>query len=289
MVVMSTSNAQPWTSIPRAQADIRLVACDMDGTLLGPDGRLPDDFGRTVQALRDRGITFVPASGRQYATLAAMFEPYAGEAGEASFSYIAENGTLVMHEGEVASTTTLDRDAVQRGVTVAHHAWQHLDGGLVVCGVRSAYVQRNDERFLTECDKYYRRLEVVEDLAQVEDDILKLAYFTFEDSEPIARDFLADFGDAYEVVVSGAHWVDLMSGEADKGRALTALQAALGVTPAQTAAFGDYLNDAQMLDAAEWSFAMAGAHPDILARARYHAPGNDENGVTEVLRRLLTE
>ena len=63
-----------------------------------------------------------------------------------------------------------------------------------------------------------------------------------------------------------------MSPTADKGHALRAVQAALGVTAEQTMVFGDYFNDIGMLDAAYWSFAMDNAHPDVRAHARFVAP-----------------
>ena len=55
----------------------------------------------------------------------------------------------------------------------------------------------------------------------------------------------------------------------------------------QTAVFGDYLNDLELYDRAGLSFAVANAHPRVLARARYIAPANDEGGVTRTLRALL--
>ena len=61
----------------------------------------------------------------------------------------------------------------------------------------------------------------------------------------------------------------------------------LGVTPAQTAVFGDYLNDLLMLEAGDWSFAMGNAHPDMKAAARYIAPSNGEHGVLMVVDRLV--
>ncbi len=51
--------------------------------------------------------------------------------------------------------------------------------------------------------------------------------------------------------------------------------------------FGDYLNDLDMLGRAGLSFAMANAHPDLLARARFIAPPNTEGGVVTTLHRLL--
>ncbi len=73
----------------------------------------------------------------------------------------------------------------------------------------------------------------------------------------------------------------------NKGVALERLQASLGIDRAQTAVFGDYLNDLEMMDAAALSFAMANAHPEVAARARYRAPANHESGVITTIVRLL--
>jgi len=57
--------------------------------------------------------------------------------------------------------------------------------------------------------------------------------------------------------------------------------------PEQTAAFGDYLNDAELLAAAGTSYAMANGHPQLKAAADHIAPSNEENGVVRVLQQLL--
>lgn len=275
---------RPWTDLPTEPQDVRLVACDMDGTLLRPDGSFPAGFADLLGDLQERGVVFVPASGRQFATLADMF-PTGSLPGTRSF--IAENGTLVMHEGEIVSTTILDPERVEAGLAAAFDAARTFDAGVVVCGVRGAYVQRDDEPFLAEVRRYYHRLDVVEDVTAVTDDVLKLALFTFGDAAELAAQFLAPLEGAAQVVVSGPHWVDVMSTEADKGRALIALREALGVMREQTAAFGDYLNDLEMQRAAEWSFAVENAHADIKAASAWLAPANTQDAVIVVLRRLL--
>ena len=73
----------------------------------------------------------------------------------------------------------------------------------------------------------------------------------------------------------------------DKKQGVEALQRALGVTPAQTAVFGDYLNDLLMLEAGDWSFAMSNGPPDLRAAARYLAPSNASRGVLKVVDRLI--
>lgn len=88
-------------------------------------------------------------------------------------------------------------------------------------------------------------------------------------------------------MVSGPEWVDMIAPGSNKGTAIRALQQRLGITRAQTAVFGDYLNDLPMMAEADWSFAMANAMPEITAAANHRAPANTEAGVVSVLARLL--
>lgn len=266
--------------LPDIRPDVRLVVSDMDGTLLTEDGAVPDGFWPLLDTMRQRGIHFVPASGRQFHTLENLFARVSQ-----GISYIAENGNLVVHDGLSRASSTFD-PALARDVVVAVRE-SGRDLGLVVCGVRGGYVERGDLPFLDESDKYYLRLDQVDDLLSVDDEILKLAVYDFDDAAAAAHAHFESFADRCRVVVSGPNWIDLMSPGVDKGIGVRMLQDELGVTAAQTVVFGDYLNDLEMLDAADWSFAVANAHPAIRARARYGAPSNAEEGVVQVLRALL--
>ncbi|WP_286959882.1 MULTISPECIES: Cof-type HAD-IIB family hydrolase [Arsenicicoccus] len=274
--------ARPWTTIAPGPHDVRLVVADMDGTLLDESGAVPAGFWGLLSLMGERGITFVPASGRQLATLQRVFER-----APQGLSYIAENGMLVVHDDEVVSTTTVSADITREVVDTVRVAAREHDLGLVVCGVRSAYVERNDPAFLAECEKYYARLEVVGDLHAVEDDVLKLAVYDFEDAERHVDAIFGEVARTQQVVLSGQHWIDIMAPGVHKGHGVRALQSRLGVTSAQTVVLGDYLNDLQMLDTATWSFAMANAHPDLIESAAYLAPRNTEDGVVRVLTHLL--
>lgn len=289
MVTDSAGNAgnKDWSAIEGPQ-DIRLVVADMDGTLLDGHSEIPASFWPMLEKLEARGIPFVPASGRQFATLERMF----GDRSE-HMSFIAENGNVVSYAGDIVSVRGIDRDVVRRVIDAVDEAvasGKH-DIGLIVCGLASAYASRTDEPFVKEASKYYARLAEVDDLHAVLDDegetILKLAVFDFDAAEPMAEELFSDLKDDYAVVVSGAHWVDIMDKSSDKKLGVEALQKTLHVTPAQTAVFGDYLNDAGMLEAADWSFAMANGHDDVKAVANYIAPANTEGGVMTVVDRLI--
>jgi Cof subfamily protein (haloacid dehalogenase superfamily) len=263
--------------------DIRLIAADMDGTLLLPDGSVPPGLWPLLDRLAAREIAFAPASGRQLSTLQAMFTDTPTE-----LDFIAENGAYVVRGDDEVSSDALAPEFVASAVArlrAMDAAGMRL--GVVLCGKRSAHIEDTDPLFVAEVEKYYRTLEVAADLDDVEDQILKIAVYDFAGGEDASAPALADMRATHQVIVSGRHWVDIMNQGVDKGVALRRLQEALGVTPAQTAAFGDYLNDLQMLEAADHSYAMADAHPDVAAVARYRAPSNAEAGVVSVIEQLI--
>jgi Cof subfamily protein (haloacid dehalogenase superfamily) len=265
---------------------IRLVVTDMDGTLLDPDGKVPDGLWPLLQTMHDAGIAFVPASGRQHATISSSF-PAHRTPGHDDLVIIAENGALVTHGGDVVFSDALDRSVVADAVHAVRGLGASTGGGAVVAGTRSAYVERADPEFVDHVRTYYHRLDVVEDLTAVDDDVLKVAVYDGGDAEATTLPALVHLRATHQVVVSSGHWIDVMTPGVNKGVALRRLQADLGVTPEQTVVFGDYLNDVEMLDAAHWSYAMAGAHPEAAAHARFTAPSNAEHGVVQVLQTLL--
>jgi Cof subfamily protein (haloacid dehalogenase superfamily) len=269
---------EPW---PAGPLDIRLVVADMDGTLLDGEGNIPDTFWPMLERMHDRGIVFAPASGRQYATLAQLFERVID-----GMVFISENGAFVARDGVELFSEVLDRDLLGR-LAQRLRSLQDHDLGVVFSGKRSAYVERSDARFLDEAMKYHAELAVVDDLLLVDDDIVKVAIFDFDDAETSTAPHLVDFRETHQVVISGEHWIDVISRTINKGVALQRLQRQLGITRDQTVAFGDYLNDIEMLDAAGLSFAMQDAHPEVLKHARYRAPSNRDHGVVDILDRLI--
>ena len=270
------------------------------GTLLDEHSEIPQDFWPILARLRSRGVEFVPASGRQYATLRAMFADKAAQVLDGGeLSYIAENGNVVAIDGNIAEVHGVDTDVTRWTIDTvnASAAAGEYDMGLVLCGLRTAYVQRTDKPFLDEVGKYYAALEIVDDLHSVLEDViasngesdtmLKLAILDFDGAEAMAAEKLTPLKNDYQVVVSGKLWVDIMNATTDKKQGVEALQRMLGVTTAQTAVFGDYLNDLQMLSAGQWSFAMGNAHPSLKQAAHFVAPSNADHGVLQVVDKLI--
>lgn len=261
-------------------ADPRLIVVDMDGTLLDEHGRIPDELWPLLDVMKERGITFVPASGRQYFRLEQMFHR-----ASSGMPFICENGSFVVRDGEEVSSCSLPREGVVRTVEALREAGSEV--GIVVAGKKMGYHERTEPEFLGEVEKYYRRAKLLDDVLKYDDDVNKVAIFDFGDAESGVYQDLQGKVDEYSVVVSAKQWVDVMNPSADKGNAVRALQEELGVTREQTVAFGDFLNDVEMLEAAGMSFAMANSHPGVFDVSRFVAPSNAEGGVITVLRHLL--
>lgn len=262
------------------QDKIKFIATDMDGTLLNESGKLDPSFFELYQQIKSNDILFAAASGRQYYSLVDTFEPIKDE-----ILFIAENGTLVMHQGEELYSCTIEQNAIEQIM----HQVRQIDGAFVVlCGKNSAYIETQDPQALEEIGKYYHRCEYVADLLTVDDQFIKVAICHFGSTEVhVYPTVNAAFGDTHKVVVSGHIWLDIMNAEASKGAAIERLQSQLGFGHRETMSFGDYFNDVEMLQASYYSYAVENAHEGVKKIARFQAPSNQEQGVFRVIKQYL--
>lgn len=257
---------------------IKLIASDMDGTLLDSQKRLPPDLPAVLCALGARGVTFAVASGRQYGALRRDLP-------DLDMPFICENGALIMHRDEPVFLDPMPANALPDVLRAAHG----LSGVYpVLCRARVALVEASaSPAFIAETARYYPDLQVVDDLTAHAhaQDVCKVAFYDEGDAQthelPVLERAL---GGELSVVLSGEHWVDVMKPGVNKGCALRALQQRMGIGPQNCMAFGDYLNDIELLQAAQESYAMKNAHPALFRVARHIAPGNDEDGVLRVIR-----
>lgn len=256
---------------------IKLIAADLDGTLLDSRKRLPDELPALLEQLTARGIHFAPASGRQYYNLVEVF-------GREDMTFIAENGAMVFENGTCLYCDDIGREDLETALAMIR---KQPNTYPVLAGARSAWCEDDDPVFRANADLYYARLTQVDDLLTVDDRICKIAVFEKNHAETGCYPALMALADRMQVVLSGADWVDLMNPGVSKGKAIEKLCESLGITPDGCMAFGDYLNDEALLRAVTHSFAMANAHPDIKAISRYQAPSNDENGVVRAIRDFL--
>lgn len=265
---------------------IKLIASDMDGTLLSRQDGLPADFFEVMEKLRAKGIHFLAASGRSYATLWQNFEPHPDWV-----DYICDNGACLVENGEVVQKNLMDRASVQKIIDVC----TSLPGiRLVLCGVHGSYHAAKEPAYGDEISKYYVNEQLREDFASIDDDIYKVALLDLNGPEknviPALREAFGEELDAsLTMLLSGSVWMDVMAAGITKGVGLRYFQQRWGIAPEETMAFGDYFNDAAMFDHAYYSFAMENAHPGLKQYARFIAESNEHNGVLKAIRQYALE
>ena len=259
---------------------IKLIVSDMDGTLLNSKHEVSPEFYEAYKKLKQRGIKFAVASGRQYYSLRERLEPIKDD-----LFYIAENGAIAMYKGEEKHLVPMNMGIVHQIIREV----RELDNKyLVLCGREQAYIEKDDPEFMKPFLDHYEKYKVVNDLLKVEDDvILKLTICDLKGAEENSLPHVAHFKNDLQVKLSGKIWIDFNDKQAQKGNALKALQEKLGISKEETIAFGDYLNDLELFEHAGRSYAMENAHDEVKAIATHHAGSNDELGVEKVLEELL--
>ncbi|MBO3443018.1 HAD family hydrolase [Clostridium sp. CCUG 7971] len=258
---------------------IKLIATDMDGTLLNDKNEISKDFYKVFEELKKKDVIFAAASGRQYYNLLKRFEDVADD-----MMFIAENGTFVMYKGEELLLNALDKEVARELIKIG----RTIEGAYVIlCGKKSAYIESTDERFIEETEKYYEEYKIVDDLTKVEDDILKIAICDFLGSETNSHNYYKDYRGKLQVSISGAIWLDIMAKGVNKGVAINKLQELLNIAHEETMVFGDYLNDLEMMGSAYHSYAMENAHDDLKKVARFRAKRNTEDGVIDKIREVF--
>lgn len=258
---------------------IKLIASDMDGTLLNDKDEIHEEFYQVFQELKKQNIIFAAASGRQYYNLAKRFEKIKDD-----MMFIAENGTFVVYKGEELLLNALDKETAIELIKIGRDIKESY---VVLCGKKSAYIESKDERLIKEVEKYYEEYKIVNDLTKVEDDILKVTICDFIGSEENSYTYYNDYKEKLQVSVSGQIWLDITDKGVNKGLAINKLQELLNIKHEETMVFGDYLNDLEMMSSAYHSYAMENAHDDLKKVARFRAKSNDDSGVVHAIKAML--
>ncbi|MFH9575360.1 HAD family hydrolase [Streptomyces sp. NPDC017230] len=261
----------------------RLVATDLDGTLLRGDTTVSPRTRAALRRARDAGAEHVIVTGRPARGCLPFFDSlgYRGLAvcGQGAQIYDAGRRTLL-------SSTGLDRQAARAALDRLSARVGPLDLAVVTSGEGAEFVVsggfcRGDERELGP----YRTVAGARLWDQPVDKVL-LRHHTLSDGA-LAEAALRCAGEGLTVVHAGPRFVELLPTGFDKATGLAQVTRSLGLSAGDVIAFGDMPNDIPLLRWAGHAVAMANGHPDLKAVADEIAPANDDDGVAEVLERIL--
>ena len=239
---------------------IKLIACDIDGTVLEPEERfLPEELFTEIERLLKEDIVFCFSSGRQYANLRTLARHLADR-----FYYICDNGAIVYPPSEtsdIISITAMDReDALEIAATVIRTPGLELE----VSGSNTGYIYGKTDAFYNVMS-YYEGMNLIPLHApqEIQEEILKISVFS-ENSQAIYPAFQDKWGQKYHVAIAGSHWLDIT--RADKGTGIRSLCDYLGINQGDVLAFGDNYNDMPILDKVGFPFIKDTAPEDLLQR-----------------------
>jgi HAD superfamily hydrolase (TIGR01484 family) len=259
----------------------RLVATDLDGTIVRSDGTISP---RTVAALcriEEAGAQLVFVTGRPPRVMGDI---------DAAFGYrgvvLCSNGALIydMHTERVIGEHLIPPPELAEAARRLRAAIPEI--GLAVESANGLTGDSRYEAGAWDSDVSIRRLPDAELFSRPAAKLLgRHPRLSADELLALAAPAVADIVTVYHS--NGTRLVEASAVGVSKASALAGLAAEQGIPPEAVVAFGDMPNDLPMLAWAGTSYAVANAHPDVLAAADHVIASNDEDGVAQVIERLF--
>lgn len=262
--------------------NIKLIASDMDDTLLSSKTTISPRNESAIRKAIDRGIVFMIATGRMYVSV----KPYAEELGL--------DVPLVTYNGALVKGSRSEEIFYEHPVQL-ETAWEILD----YCRQKKYYIQAyvNDELWVRErtgfSDMYTRisgvpATPVGEKLYQLPSSPYKLLMMTGDgEFQSVWEEIQTKFAGKIAVTSSKDNFLELMEPGVNKWEAVKAVAARYHIVPGEIMCIGDSNNDLGMIKNAALGVAVANAKPAVKAAAKMVTAAHDEDGVALAIEKVL--
>jgi Cof subfamily protein (haloacid dehalogenase superfamily) len=276
--------------VTRPLGPFRLLALDIDGTLLRSDKTISPRVRAALSAAETAGVRRVLVTGRRYPAARRIADELGGP-----LDLVLHNGALIVENGTVLRCRPLDRAVARRVIALGRaagadpvvHAGRGGEGLLLVEGQQ---VSSTLLRYYI--DKSHPDVRVVPALAEaLDDDPIQVMFGATVAEMEALRVILADaLGEDARIDRTfyphlDAGFLDVLTPGVNKAEALAFVQARWQVSAAETLAIGDNWNDHEMLEAAGLGLVMGNADPRMLELGLAVLPSNDEDGVAHAIER----
>ena len=270
--------------------EIKIVATDMDGTLLDPRGQLDlPRLEKILDKLDHRGVRFVIATGNEVHRMRQLL----GHLAERVVLVVA-NGARIFENNELLQAQTWDDAMVDRALS--HFKGRECQDQFVVTAMNGGFVKKGTvftelDKFMTPemIEKLYQRMQFVDEFdSNLFGGVLKMSMVVGEErSESVLQEINDLFDGHVRAVSSGYGCIDILQDGIHKAWGLVELLKRWNLKPEQIMAFGDSENDIEMLELAGISYAMENAEEAVKEIATKVAPANSQAGVYQVLENWL--
>ncbi|MDH9149487.1 Cof-type HAD-IIB family hydrolase [Streptococcus infantis] len=270
--------------------DIRVIATDMDGTLLDPKGQLDlPRLEKILDKLDQRGIRFVIATGNEIHRMRQLL----GHIAERVVLVVA-NGARIFENNELIQAQTWDDAMVDKAL--GHFKGRECQDQFVVTAMNGGFVKKGTvftelDKFMTPemIEKLYQRMNFVDEFdPNLFGGVLKMSMVVGEERlDSVLQEVNDLFDGRVRAVSSGYGCIDILQDGIHKAWGLVELLKRWNLKPEQIMAFGDSENDIEMLELAGISYAMENAEEAVKRVATKVAPANSQAGVYKVLENWL--
>ena len=271
---------------------IKLIALDLDGTLLDTEKRLSLRNRAALEAAAARGVEIVPTTGRFFGMMPEAIRalPFVRYAITVNGAQVYDRKTdAALARAEIPLATAVAAMEVLDGFDCIYDCYQENWGWMTDAMQRKAAEYAPDAHYLRMIREFRRPVpELKAHLAAKGADVQKVMCFARTPALlPGIRDALAARFPELVLTQSTPNNVEINHALAHKGEALRRLAEALGFGIENAMSFGDGLNDLTMVRDAGFGVAMANAAPEVLAAAKHVTLSNDDDGVAAAIERFV--
>ena len=259
---------------------IKLIASDMDGTLLDENSQVPSETFDLILALREHGVHFAASSGRRYDRLCEFFEPVKGK-----MDFVASNGAQVYADGRLIDREVYSHLAIRR---LAETAAMFPNMHLALFDRTKSFLLDDEDKFVREVDKDLPNAERIYELPAPDVSIIKASIFC-DDGNVMDNAYVLqrELGDLFTFAPSGFSYIDAMQPGISKATGVSQLMAHYGIEREEVMAFGDAMNDYELIRLVGCGCAMANGRPALRAVADRVVGCNRDQAVQAEMRAVL--
>lgn len=271
--------------------DIRIIALDLDGTLLNANKELTERNYRALEAAAARGIEIVPTTGRFYDAMPQVIRdlPFVNYAITINGAQVAHVRTGdVLYRAEIPWQQAVEIMSVLDTLPVVYDCFMD----------NAAFMTAALKERIDECtdDPHYRKMvrELRQSVPELKafitkrgQDVQKSQFFTMDMA--LRQRMLNELPRRFPGIITTAallHNVEINHERANKGAAVLALAEHLGCGAENVMAFGDGLNDLSMIRAAGTGVVMANAFDEVKRYADYITDDCDHDGVAAAIEKF---
>ncbi|WP_261808113.1 Cof-type HAD-IIB family hydrolase [Paenibacillus sp. N3.4] len=251
----------------------KIVFFDIDGTLINEDKQIPASTLEAVHQLKQRGIEPVIATGRA----PYFIKPLAEQLG--IDSYVCMNGGYAVYRGEPLYKRIIEKSSMEALVALAA---KHKHS-LVFEGEHAFFTDAEEHPFVIGAVSSLKvDLPAYDPHFWKTNDIYQIFLHCEEADEHLYEEMKSDF----KLIRWHQHAIDVLPAGGSKAQGIAALLELIGLKPEDAVAFGDGLNDIEMLSFVGHGVAMGNSHPDLLPYADDVTTHVDEDGIRNGLIKL---